>query len=98
MVNRRAKTVLYMRVSTDNQNTDRQEAELKRWAIKEGINEYQLISEIVSGRVPTSERKLAQVLDDESLLILAVTELDRLGRDAMDIRNTPNRLGKYSTK
>lgn len=86
------KTILYIRVSALDQNTDRQEEELVQWARQQGITDYEIISEKVSGSVPARDRALAQVFTKKNVDLLVVKELDRLGRDTLDIRQTISEL------
>jgi putative DNA-invertase from lambdoid prophage Rac len=58
------------------------------------IDPKRIITETVSGSVAAVERKgFAKLLDRlESYDVLVVTKLDRLGRNAMDVRATVERL------
>jgi DNA invertase Pin-like site-specific DNA recombinase len=73
--------VIYSRVSTDTQNSDRQ--------LKEGVKCY---SDVCSGSVCFSERKHAKRLikdiDKGLITEVAVSSIDRLGRNLVDIINT----------
>jgi putative DNA-invertase from lambdoid prophage Rac len=78
----------YTRVSTADQTTDNQIGELKAAGL--AIEPRRVIAETVSGSVPAMERRgfsrLVDRLEDGDTL--AVTKLDRLGRNAMDVRAT----------
>ena len=78
----------YCRVSTNEQTTDNQQREIE--AAGFAIDPKRIVAEIVSGSVAASERKgFAKLLDRmESGDVLVVTKLDRLGRNAMDVRAT----------
>lgn len=82
----------YCRVSTADQTTDNQIMEIK--AAGFAIEERRITTESISGSVPAMERpefaKLYGKLDLEDVLV--VTKLDRLGRNAMDIRATVEQL------
>ena len=82
----------YARVSTADQNTDNQAAEIS--AAGFAVEPHRIITETVSGSVAASERpgftKLADRLETGDVLI--VTKLDRLGRNAMDVRATVEAL------
>ncbi|MFX0557128.1 recombinase family protein [Maribacter sp. CXY002] len=68
----------YIRVSTTEQNTDRQ---------KEGG--YKLYIDKVSGSVPFNKRPQAiKLLNDGSIKEVYVQSIDRLGRNTMDILST----------
>lgn len=87
-----ARTFAYCRVSTADQTTDNQVREIE--AAGFAIEPRRVIAETVSGSVAAMERagfaKLVDRLEDGDVLI--VTKLDRLGRNAMDVRATVERL------
>lgn len=78
----------YCRVSTLEQNTENQRREIE--AAGFAIRPQRLIEEYISGSVAAGERpgfvKLLDRMENGDVLI--VTKLDRLGRNAMDIRKT----------
>ncbi|MEN4559829.1 recombinase family protein [Pantoea agglomerans] len=78
----------YCRVSTLEQNTENQRREIE--AAGFAIQPRRLIEEYVSGSVAAAERPgFMRLLDGmENGDVLIVTKLDRLGRNAMDIRQT----------
>lgn len=78
----------YCRVSTLEQNTENQRREIE--AAGFSIQPRRLIEEYVSGSVAAAERPGFMRLFDrmENGDVLIVTKLDRLGRNAMDIRQT----------
>lgn len=82
----------YCRVSTAEQNTDNQLQEIA--AAGFAVQPARAIAETVSGSVPASERPgFGRLLDKlESGDVLVVTKLDRLGRNAMDVRATVEAL------
>ncbi len=82
----------YCRVSTTDQTTQNQSMEIK--AAGFAIKEHRLIEESISGSVTAKERPGFTKLIDrmESGDVLVVTKLDRLGRNAMDVRATVERL------
>jgi putative DNA-invertase from lambdoid prophage Rac len=91
----------YCRVSTFSQHTDNQVQEIKDSALK--VDKTRIVTETVSGSVAALERpefiKLLAKL--EPLDVLVVTKIDRLGRNAMDVRATVEMLadmGKPATK
>lgn len=87
-----ARTFAYCRVSTADQTTDNQVAEI--CAAGFNVEPKRIVTETVSGSVPAMERKgFAKLLDRlEADDVLLVTKLDRLGRNAMDVRATVERL------
>ena len=82
----------YCRVSTADQTTDNQVQEIA--AAGFAVSKQRIITETVSGSVVASERKgFAKLLDKlEAEDVLIVSKLDRLGRNAMDVRTTVERL------
>lgn len=88
-----SRTFAYCRVSTADQTTDNQRQEIA--AAGFGVEPARVISETISGSVAASERPgFAKLLDRmEAGNILVVTKLDRLGRNAMDVRATVDALG-----
>ncbi|MET3461441.1 recombinase family protein [Variovorax atrisoli] len=82
----------YCRVSTTEQTTDNQLQEIT--AAGFAVQGSRVIAETVSGSVPASERAgFGKLLDKlESGDVLVVTKLDRLGRNAMDVRATVEAL------
>jgi len=82
----------YCRVSTADQTTQNQTMEIK--AAGFAIESQRLIEESISGSVAAKERPgFIKLIDRmESGDILVVTKLDRLGRNAMDVRATVENL------
>lgn len=87
-----ARTFAYCRVSTAEQNTDNQVREIE--AAGFSVEPKRIVTETVSGSLPAMERKgFAKLLDRlEAGDVLIVTKLDRLGRNAMDVRATVEKL------
>ncbi len=79
------KVLIYSRVSTTKQDTDRQINELKELCIKKEWEIVDIISEEISGKIKWSERKLAEVLEAKNLDGVVVSELTRLGRSTKDV-------------
>jgi putative DNA-invertase from lambdoid prophage Rac len=82
----------YCRVSTADQTTANQVQEIANAGFT--VKASRTITETVSGSVAAGERKeFAKLLDKlEAGDVLIVTKLDRLGRNAMDVRATVERL------
>ena len=82
----------YCRVSIAEQTTDNQVHEIAAAGFK--VTPQRTIVETVSGSVATSERPgfglLLNKLEEGDVLV--VTKLDRLGRNAMDVRGTVEAL------
>lgn len=83
---------LYARVSTADQTTDNQVREVSQAGF--AVEAHRVVEETVSGSVTAMERKgFARLVDRlERGDVLIVTKLDRLGRNAMDVRATVERL------
>lgn len=88
----------YCRVSTAEQTTENQVREIKAAGFK--VDPKRVITETVSGSSPAKERKqFARLLDRlESGDVLIVTKMDRLGRNAMDVRSTVESLAGDGVK
>ena len=88
----------YCRVSTAEQTTDNQIQEIAASGFQ--IDSRRIIAEIVSGSVAAMERKgfLTLLNKLESGDVLVVTKLDRLGRNAMDVRATVERLASVGVR
>ena len=88
----------YCRVSTTDQTTQNQSIEIK--AAGFAIEAQRLIEESISGSVAAKERPGFTKLIDrmESGDILVVTKLDRLGRNAMDVRATVEQLASLGVR
>lgn len=87
-----SRTFLYCRVSTSSQFTENQVQEVK--AAGFDVQSSRVVEETVSGSIPAKEREGFQKLLSkmESGDVLIVTKLDRLGRNAMDVRQTVEHL------
>lgn len=82
----------YCRVSTVDQNTTNQLMEIA--AAGFAIEPHRAIEEVISGSVEARQRtgwnKLIERLESGDVLV--VTKLDRLGRNAMDVRSSVEEL------
>ncbi|WJM92854.1 recombinase family protein [Pseudomonas brenneri] len=87
-----SRTFLYCRVSTSTQFTANQVQEVK--AAGFDVQASRVIEEVISGSIAACERQGFQKLLDrmETGDVLIVTKLDRLGRNAMDVRQTVEHL------
>lgn len=88
----------YCRVSTAEQTTDNQLREIAGAGF--AVQPSRVITETVSGSVPASERQgFGKLLDRmEPGDVLVVTKLDRLGRNAMDVRGTVEALQRIGVR
>lgn len=93
-----SRTFAYCRVSTSDQTADNQVREIE--AAGFNVDPKRVVMETVSGSVAAMERNgFAKLVDRlEAGDILIVTKLDRLGRNAMDVRATVERLADDGVK
>ena len=88
------KAVIYARVSstTDRQNTDRQVSDLTAYAVGMKYEVCEVFTEHVSGAKKNQERPVLQecmeYCKQNSIDILLVSELSRLGRNALEVLAT----------
>jgi putative DNA-invertase from lambdoid prophage Rac len=88
----------YARVSNVEQSTDNQVLEIK--AAGFAVEPRRIVAEKISGGVPAAGRPgFSKLLDRmEPGDVLVVTKLDRLGRNAMDVRDTVDRLATLGVR
>lgn len=88
----------YCRVSTTDQTTENQAQEIA--AAGFAVAPQRIVQETISGSVEALKRKgFTKLLDKlEAGDVLVVTKLDRLGRNAMDVRTTVERLEASGVK
>lgn len=93
-----SRTFAYLRVSTAEQTNQNQLHEIVAAGFQ--IADNRVVAETVSGSVAAMERHGFKKLIDrlEAGDILIVTKLDRLGRNAMDVRATVERLDGIGVK
>lgn len=88
----------YCRVSTSDQTTENQRQEIETAGF--AIDKRRIVEESISGSVVASKRpgfaKLLDRLEEGDALI--VTKLDRLGRNAMDVRATVEQLAEMGVR
>jgi putative DNA-invertase from lambdoid prophage Rac len=92
------RTFAYLRVSTVDQTNQNQLHEIVAAGFQ--IADHRLVAETVSGSVAAMERQGFKKLVDrlEAGDVLIVTKLDRLGRNAMDVRATVEKLDGMGVK
>ena len=85
MARRRPRTIAYLRVSTSDQDVEKNKADILLLAHRKDLGRVHFVEETVSGRVPWRHRKLAAILEElrpgDSLV---VSELSRLGRSMLE--------------
>jgi len=88
----------YCRVSTTDQTTENQMREIAAAGFK--VDSRRTVTETISGSVAASTRPAFKRLLGrlESGDVLVVTKLDRLGRNAMDVRQTVDALAAGGVK
>jgi DNA invertase Pin-like site-specific DNA recombinase len=83
---KKPKTVGYLRVSTIDQDTEKNKNEILKLANDKDFGKVEWVEEKVSGKISWKERKIKQVIDDLSEGDrLIVPELSRLGRSMLEI-------------
>jgi putative DNA-invertase from lambdoid prophage Rac len=92
------RTFAYCRVSTSGQTVENQIAEIK--AAGFNLEPHRVISETVSGSTMAADRpEFARLLDRlEKGDVLVVSRIDRLGRNAIDVRSTVDLLAGKGVK
>ncbi len=79
------KTIGYLRVSSENQDIEKNKAEILRFANEKKLEQVIWVSEIVSGKVSWRQRKIGGVISDlQAGDYLVVSELSRLGRSMLE--------------
>lgn len=88
----------YVRVSTGQQTSNNQVLEIEAAGFR--LEPRRVIAETVSGSTAAMEREGFRRLMDrlEGDDVLVVTKLDRLGRNAMDVRATVERLAEMQVR
>ena len=81
-----AKTISYLRVSTEEQDTEKNKADVLKFANDRDFGKVQFIEEKVSGIKSWKERKIKKIIDEmKEGDKLIVPELSRLGRSMLEI-------------
>jgi DNA invertase Pin-like site-specific DNA recombinase len=79
------KTVAYLRVSTDEQDLEKNRFDILHLANEKGLGKVTWVEETISGRVSWKKRKIAQVIEELGAGDhLIVSELSRLGRSMLE--------------
>ncbi len=82
---KRTRVIIYSRVSTDNQDTTRQERELEDYCKANNYEVVRNIAEKVSGTITWEKRELNSIFGEEKFDGVVVWELSRLGRNTNDV-------------
>lgn len=93
-----SRTFVYARVSTADQTTDNQVREVEAAGFK--VDPKRVIAETISGSTAAMQRPgFARLVDRMGTGdVLIVTKLDRLGRNAMDVRATVEQLASEGVR
>jgi DNA invertase Pin-like site-specific DNA recombinase len=90
------KAIIYGRVSTSKQDNERQIQDLSRYAAANDFEVVKVYTDSVSGASKAAHRKamgsLFTYIENEKVDIVLVHEISRLGRSAIDVQNTINKL------
>jgi DNA invertase Pin-like site-specific DNA recombinase len=85
MAHTRPRTLAYLRVSTSDQDPEKNKADILRLANRKDLGRVHFVEETVSGRVPWRQRKIATILEElRPGDTLVVSELSRLGRSMLE--------------
>lgn len=89
-----AKTVAYLRTSTNTQDLDTQKLQILEYAQKNNITINEFIETTISTRRNTQERRIDELIEklNGSTDCLIVSELSRLGRSTSEVINLINCL------
>lgn len=80
------RTVSYLRVSTADQNTEKNKADVLKFTNEHHYGHVEFVEEIISGKKPWKERKLGELVDSlQEGDKLIVPELTRLGRSTLEV-------------
>ena len=98
------KTIGYLRVSTLDQDIEKNKADILRLANEKQLGTVHFVEEKASGKVPWKKRKIAGILNelvDNDTII--VSELSRLGRSMLECMeilsiSTQKRISVYAVK
>jgi DNA invertase Pin-like site-specific DNA recombinase len=79
------KTTAYLRVSTDEQDIEKNKYDIFQLANDKGLGQVTWVEETVSGRVSWRKRKIAKIIEEaQEGDTLIVSELSRLGRSMLE--------------
>ena len=83
---RQPRSIAYLRVSTIEQDTEKNKADILLFANERGFGHVEFIEETISGKVSWKNRKISKIIDElcEGDRLI-VPELSRLGRSLLDI-------------
>lgn len=84
--NLKPKTIAYLRVSTADQNTEKNKAEILALANEKDFGKVEFVEEVISGTKSWKQRRIKSIIDDigEGDRLI-VPEMSRLGRSMLEI-------------
>ncbi len=97
----RRRVVLYCRVSTSDQDNDRQERDLREYAERADFKIVGVFRETLSGirkakgKQPVERKKVMTLAQDRRMDAVLVTELTRWGRSTQDLMDTLGQLASW---
>ena len=97
----RRRVVLYCRVSTSDQDNDRQERDLREYAVRAGFEIVGVFRETLSGirkakgKQLIERKKVMALAQDRRMDAVLVTELTRWGRSTQDLMDTLGQLASW---
>lgn len=98
----RRRVVLYCRVSTSDQDNDRQERDLREYAERAGFEIVGVFKETLSGirkakgKQPIERKKVMALAQDHRMDAVLLTELTRWGRSTQDLMYTLGQLASWN--
>ena len=99
-----SKTIAYLRVSTADQDLEKNKADILFFANHHNLGQVTFVEEVISGRKPWRERHIANILEQlQAGDVMIVAELSRLGRSMLECMEilalaTQKRIRVYSVK
>ena len=85
------RTIAYLRVSTIDQDLEKNKAEILHLANNKNLGQVKFIEEKVSGRISWKKRKIASIIEQlQKGDNLIVSELSRIGRSMLEIMEVLN--------
>jgi DNA invertase Pin-like site-specific DNA recombinase len=86
MTDKKGKTLAYLRVSTIDQDLDKNKSDILKLANTEDLGRVEFIEEKVSGQISWKKRKIADIINSlQSGDNIIVSELSRLGRSMLEV-------------
>lgn len=92
---------IYCRVSTSDQENDRQERDLREYAERAGFEIVGVFKETLSGirkskgKLPIERQKVMALAQDRRMDTVLVTEMTRWGRSTQDLMDTLGQLASW---